>query len=284
MAWKGRVAGNVVTPPVIKLIKIYRLTRILIVLLVQTCLLLLTLPFVPASKRSLHRATYQQKATLSFLNTLKIKVDYPASITAVRPGLIVSNHLGVLDPVILAAYLPVCFAAKAEMAKWFFVGFVCKLVGTIFVHRDRKFATTRFVEEVRNRIESGVSVLVFPEGTTSTGESLRPFKTGAFEAITHLSANSVIPVFIRIMEVNGEASLEARKRLTWANPEQPLLANAWSFLGIKSATVKVLVGSSIVVGDADRKQLANQAYLQVKNLMFSLEQEPVGTIPENLKT
>lgn len=259
------------------------MSKILAVLLLEVFILLLSIPFTRRRDRGLLRARAQQKATRSFLKTLKIHVIFDTDRVTSSPGLIVSNHLGVLDPIILAAKLPVCFAAKAEMARWFLIGFVCRLVGTIFVNRDRKLATTQFVADIKNRIDSGVSVLVFPEGTTSTGETLRSFKTGAFEAIAYLSENEVIPVYIQIVDVNGDSSSAARQRLTWANPNQSLLQNMWDILGITSATILISHGNPVQVGTMNRKELAQRAYDEV-NLLKTRIEATSNTASENLVT
>ncbi len=254
-----------------KLIQVTRFVRIAGALVVHTIRLFITLPFHSSDEKARHKANSQSKATSHFLRILKIDVEFHSAESNNHVGLIVSNHIGVLDPVILAANLLVCFAAKAEMATWFFVGPICRAVGTVFVQRDKKLSAKTFVTDIEDRISSGVSVLVFPEGTTSSGEFVRQFKTGAFEAIANRPHNQVIPVYIRVVHVNGDTSLDARRKLAWYEPGQSLLNNFWSILGIKSALVKVVEGPPIIVGSADRKQLAQTAYSGVTSLMSQVE-------------
>lgn len=89
-------------------------------------------------------------------------------------GLRVCNHVSWTDIPILAASLPLRFLAKREVASWPLIGWIARQVGTIFVKRGAgDSATVRHT--LTSALEEGESVLVFPEGTTTAGESVRPF-------------------------------------------------------------------------------------------------------------
>ncbi len=188
------------------------------------------------------------------------------SIEKVSSSLIVSNHLGILDPLILASKFDVCFAAKSEMKKWPVVGSVCTSAGTIFVERDRRMATSEFVSAVVDKLDAGVSLLVFPEGTTSSGEFIAPFKTGSFEAISKLQDRPVLPVYIRVVHVDNDSSFDARSTMTWFDENQSILSNFWKIVDTDEAHVHIAVGDPILVGEKNRKALASESYQAMTSL------------------
>lgn len=192
-------------------------------------------------------------------------------LTGKRPPsgnyLVVSNHFGVLDPIVLASVLPVSFVAKAEMQKWPILGWVARSFGVLFVNRQRRSTVPQFAEQVQARISEGVDVLVFPEGTTSPDLTVLPFKTGAFESIAGNPSQAVLPVYLHVDEVDGRhASGPERKRVVWSDPDLPFLKHCWDVAGIRTIRMEVRVGPPIEVGDRDRKMLAQLSNVAVEAL------------------
>jgi len=96
-------------------------------------------------------------------------------------GAIVANHASWLDILALNAAAQVFFVAKAEVADWPLIGALAKLVGTVFIRRDRTQADLqRKIFEAR--LHAGHRLLFFPEGTSSDGARVLPFKSTLFAA------------------------------------------------------------------------------------------------------
>jgi len=111
-------------------------------------------------------------------------------------ALVVANHVSYLDPL---AILPVCPAAplaKAQVRAWPIVGAIGAALGVTFVARDDAMARARALRRVRALLAAGVSVLNFPEGTTTHGDRVRPFHRGCFGIAQRLGV-PVVPVAIR---------------------------------------------------------------------------------------
>lgn len=98
-----------------------------------------------------------------------------------QPGAVVANHASWLDISALNARKRVYFVSKAEVAGWPVIGFLARLVGTVFIARDPRQAHTqrRIFEE---RLSAGHKLLFFPEGTSTDGMRVLPFKSTLFEA------------------------------------------------------------------------------------------------------
>lgn len=92
------------------------------------------------------------------------------------PFLLVSNHLSYLDILVLASQLPAVFIAKSEVKDWPLLGTLCRLVDTQFIERQRKNDILRMLKRITEILDSGRGVVFFPEGTTSNGQGVQPFK------------------------------------------------------------------------------------------------------------
>ena len=103
-----------------------------------------------------------------------------------RPVVFVSNHSSWLDVPVLGSELEACFIAKEEIARWPVIGWIAALGRTVYVRRQRT-STARERDEMRVRLAGGDSLILFPEGTTSDGSRVLPFRS-AFLSVAQLSA------------------------------------------------------------------------------------------------
>ncbi|KIC42726.1 acyl-phosphate glycerol 3-phosphate acyltransferase [Ruegeria sp. ANG-R] len=96
-------------------------------------------------------------------------------------GAVVANHTSWLDIFALNARKRVYFVSKAEVAKWPGIGWLARATGTVFIERNPKKAReqTRVFED---RLKAGHKLLFFPEGTSTDGLRVLPFKTTLFAA------------------------------------------------------------------------------------------------------
>jgi 1-acyl-sn-glycerol-3-phosphate acyltransferase len=97
------------------------------------------------------------------------------------PFFLVANHLSYVDIVLLFATVDGVFVAKHELAAWPAIGYLTRLVGTVFVNRRNRRDTKRVLTAIERRIGEGDGVIVFPEGTSSEGSDVYPMKTALFE-------------------------------------------------------------------------------------------------------
>lgn len=98
-----------------------------------------------------------------------------------RPGAIVANHGSWLDIFVLNACARIYFVAKAEVAGWAGIGWLARATGTLFIRRDRAEAAAQ-TAALRDRLAAGHRLLFFPEGTSTDGRRVLPFKPTLFQA------------------------------------------------------------------------------------------------------
>ena len=96
-------------------------------------------------------------------------------------GAVVANHSSWLDIFALNARKRIYFVSKSDVARWPGIGWLARATGTVFIDRDRKHAKVQ-AELFEARLMAGHKLLFFPEGTSTDGLRVLPFKTTLFAA------------------------------------------------------------------------------------------------------
>jgi 1-acyl-sn-glycerol-3-phosphate acyltransferase len=109
------------------------------------------------------------------------------------PALLVANHLSYLDPLVIAAQVDCVPISKAELAGWPVFGAIARRTGVLFVSRGDPRSRREVMQAAGEVLRAGGKVLNFPEGTTSDGTGVLPFRRGLF-AVAHELGVPVVPV------------------------------------------------------------------------------------------
>jgi 1-acyl-sn-glycerol-3-phosphate acyltransferase len=178
------------------------------------------------------------------------------------PALLVSNHTSYLDIIVLGSLLPAFFVAKSEVAGWPGLGFLARIAHTVFVDRKRG-ATLRERDQMRRRLDDGDLLILFPEGTSSDGNRVLPFKSAFFAAAENhgTAALPVQPVSIAYTRLDGLPMQRAfRPFYAWYGG-MTLADHLFAALGLGNPTVDVIFHPPVSVADfGDRKALANHCH------------------------
>ena len=138
-----------------------------------------------------------------------LKVEVIGAPVTDRPLMLAANHVSWKDIVVLGAVADVVYVAKSEVRDWPVFGWLARLQRSVFVERERKRTTGDQIGEMARRLKAGEIVVLFPEGTTSDGNRILPFKTSLFGAATaaipEVPAKRVIvqPVAICYVGIQG---------------------------------------------------------------------------------
>ena len=179
------------------------------------------------------------------------------------PGAIVANHSSWLDIFALNARKRIYFVSKAEVAKWPGIGWLAQATGTVFIRRDSREARTH-VETFVDRLSAGHKLLFFPEGTSTDGRRVLPFKPtlfAAFFADGLRETLSIQPVSVVYFAASG---VDPRQYGWWG--EMDFGPHLLSTLGaVNQGSVKVIYHSPVKVSNyADRKTLARDLEAAVR--------------------
>lgn len=167
------------------------------------------------------------------------------------PFFLVANHLGYVDILVLASRLDAVFIAKAEIAGWPVMGLASKLVRTVFVDRRLKRDIPRVLAEIEDRLRYEQGVVLFPEGTSSRGSDVQPFRP----ALLEVAARADHPVHhasLAYRTLPGEPP--AHLAVCWWG-ERPFLPHFVRLLAMPGFEAAVTFGEE-TVRLSDRKQLA----------------------------
>jgi 1-acyl-sn-glycerol-3-phosphate acyltransferase len=174
-------------------------------------------------------------------------------------GLLVANHLSYLDIIVLASLTPCVFVAKSEVATWPVFGWFARRAGTIFVNRRSRRDVERANSEIRAALDAGALVVLFPEGTSSGGETVLPFKSSLLEPVV----GRRVPIHVGALAYqldDGDARHEA---CYWGGHTLvPHLLRLLSKRRVRVALACSEVGNTW----RDRKKLAAQLHAEVTAL------------------
>lgn len=177
------------------------------------------------------------------------------------PTLLVANHLSYLDVLALSQVLDCAFVSKDDVAGWPLIGFASRHSRTIFIDRQSNRSLRRALEDIQQTIRDGLSVIVFPEGTTTAGTEVTRFRPSLLE----FAVEERMPVHYAAIHyrTNG-GDPPARDAVCWWGPMTffPHFFNLFRLHGFE-ATVRF--GAEPIRG-SERKALAQELHRAVENL------------------
>jgi lyso-ornithine lipid O-acyltransferase len=159
--------------------------------------------------------------------------------------LMAANHTGWLDIPILSAVWPVSFVSKLEVNSWPFFGTLARMQRSVFVRRERTQSLANR-EIIRERLIEGDALVIFPEGTSSDGNRVLPFRSGLLSAaeIVLDGTNATVPVPVQPVSVAYTAvhgipmGRENRPFFAWYG-DMELASHFWEAL--KTGPIDVVV-------------------------------------------
>lgn len=184
---------------------------------------------------------------------LNVKVRRTGA-TMATPGLTVGNHISWLDIVVLGAQAPFNFIAKREVAEWPVVGYLGRRVGTLFVSRGDRDSTLDTAEEMTWRLRRGRRLLLFPEGTSSRGDTVLRFHARLFQPALLAQA----PVQAVAIAYRGEAA-----QLAPFVGDDDFLPHLWRLLALPEIEVDLVFFPPVAPGKFDRDGLSRHTRAQI---------------------
>jgi lyso-ornithine lipid O-acyltransferase len=186
--------------------------------------------------------------------------------------LLVANHASYFDTLVMSATRVVSFVAKSEVAAWPLFGLMAKLQNSVFVERTRRKQTGEARDVLRERLMQGDALVLFPEGTSSDGNRVLPFKSalmGAAESDIGRDGQvryvPVQPVSITYVAAHGiPLGRENRPLFAWYG-DMALLSHLWEAFAAGPLDVIVEFHPPLTAGPGrGRKQLAIEAEAMVR--------------------
>lgn len=175
--------------------------------------------------------------------------------------LFVSNHTSFADIPVLGSLIEGCFVAKSDVASWPLFGLLAKLQRTVFIDRRRSRALGE-KNKLAERLAQGDNLILFPEGTSSDGCRVLPFRAALFDSVLSGGADGCLvqPVTLTCLAENGlSAGRAGRERYAWYG-DMTLVPSLFALSSRHHTTVRATFHPPISPTDfADRRALAKEA-------------------------
>jgi len=173
--------------PMRKLLAISRLIAFAFITIYYVSLVIICKPF--NRRNPYYFLAIEKRWARLLVKTMGIKLKLEGEVPQ-EHGLLVGNHRSYIDVILVPPLKPATFVAKSEVRKWPIVGFGCTVIKVIFVDRSSPESRKKTRSDIRDGVLDGLSVLVYPEGTTSMSPHLNLLKPGMF----YVAADAGIPV------------------------------------------------------------------------------------------
>jgi lyso-ornithine lipid O-acyltransferase len=207
--------------------------------------------------------------TRSMRAIINIKVTVTGDAGQLERGgcVIISNHLGYLDGIILGSLFPVIFVSKREVKSWPLVGQWTTLCGTVFINRQKKGLIPLAVAEVSRKLKQRANILLFPEGTATNGERLLPFQTALLAAPLRSRA-IIVPVTLAYQRIEEQRVSAANRDWIYCYGGMAFGAHFLKLLTLRQVEARVTIQPKVDCSryeenSAGRKRLAEDCYNRV---------------------
>jgi 1-acyl-sn-glycerol-3-phosphate acyltransferase len=224
------------------------------------------------SRTQLNQLAFWQRLwarTCCRLLGIRVQAEGPAPQ---RPFVLVGNHLSYLDIIVYWCCVRAQFLSKAEVAQWPIMGTLARGAGTLFVDRLRRADLARVRAEAVDVLKQGHGLIFFPEGTSSPGAEVMPFKASLFQ----VALDAELPVHtVSIRYLTPPSATPAYESVCWWG-DMEFAPHFWALLKLRrvDATLRF---SEQAVQAGDRKTLARLAQQAVTDSFVAIPGAPSMT-------
>ncbi len=188
-----------------------------------------------------------------------IKVEQVGAPSQQKPCLFVSNHCSYLDIPVITSLMPISFVAKGEVASWPLFGTLARLQQTLFIDR-RVSKVGQGQTALAQRLKAGDNLVLFPEGTSSDGTRVLPFRRALLQTALDQASElklAIQPVSIVCVAIDGVPADRFSKQIYAWFGDMDLAPHLWAYCHLRSSTIRVTFHPPIDVASiTDRQQLA----------------------------
>ncbi len=213
--------------------------------------------FLPKNKKAAARPLWLHRGSIRSLKVFKATMQVSGPVPT--KGLLISNHLGYLDVLVLSSITPGVFVAKREVKSWPVAGWLAQMAGTLFVNRERRMQVGEVNEEIQEGLDAGTLVTVFPEGTSWNGMEVLSFKSPLLEP----AVNSKHPLTVSYIHYEMDDRNASDEICYWG--DHMFFPHLLNLLSRRNFRISVRF-ASVANPIKERKELARQLREEVLKL------------------
>lgn len=177
--------------------------------------------------------------------------------------LVVSNHMGFIDILMLASHFPMCFVTSQEMRETPFLGLLTEMGGCIYVDRRNRTKILGELHQIAKALTDGFRITLYPEATSHNGECVLPFKRTLIMAAAHANV-PIQPVVVNYRKINGESfGLKWRDNVCWYG-DISFIGGLWSALKTSKIEAEIEFLSTVfATPEEDRGVVADHLHQMI---------------------
>ncbi len=240
-----------------KFIKLPGILLLLMLYIIFACIIALLPNGVNMRRELLIKNLSRWSKLMLRLLGIRVHVKHRERLQESRAALLViANHLSYIDVLVIASIAPSLFVTSVELGNTLVLGILARLGGSIFVERRRASNLRQEIPIISRALSAGFRVALFPEGTTSSGSRVQPFKKSLFQAAI-LAQTDILPLCLRYPTVNGEPLNTSNRDLVFYYGEVSFFHHFSRLLSLTSIDVEITPLKTIGIREKDtRKELA----------------------------
>ena len=235
---------------------LYRLGRVGLHLVYGLLIIALVHPRLAQSRRRHIRRRWSR----DLLTILGVRLIY-GGVVAQGARMLVANHISWLDIFVINAVEPVVFVSKNDLLGWPLIGTLSRHSETLFLQRGSPRSAHAASQSITEILAAGTSVALFPEGTTTDGSAVLPFRGALLQGALHAKV-AVQPVVLGYSTKRGETS--------WAAAycgDTSLIESLWSIAAAPSLCASMTWLAPLPATGQDRRALARQCETLIRAAM-----------------
>ena len=204
------------------------------------------------------------------LKIFKIKVTLTGQTSFYPKTMFIANHISYLDIIAIGSKLKTAFVAKAEVRQMPVFGWLSTLQNTIFIERDRNKNIQSHLTELVQRLSKPKSLVLFPEGISTDGKDVLPFKSSLF-AITQFVKNLQIqPLSLLYKDRNGKFLSQTKRDYYAFYKGIPFGKHFWDMCCQSGIQIDLKFHSPLKnLANSNRKDLAMDCQQKIKQTVLS---------------
>lgn len=219
------------------------------------------LSFGKASNQTYARIlAFHTKACLFLMG---IRVTHKGDKTPPR-GLLVCNHVSYVDVLVLASWYPCLFLTSTDIEKDPILGTICRAANCIFADRNTTAKIKQDIREIRKRLASETPLVIFPEGTSTDGAQLYPFKSSLLSGAAGTGL-PVRPLCLNYLTADGETIGRHRDSVFWYG-DMTFFSHFLRLLSLREIRAELTVLPTINTENLHRKDITSKAHDAIRQV------------------
>ncbi len=249
------------TKPTHSFVKAWRICGMLLHTLYGAVIAVLILPYVSVPRRNAIIGHWSSR----LLRIMRFKVIVRGHVPSQQEQgvMFVANHISWADIHALNSVLAVRFIAKSEIRGWPVFGWFAQKTNTLFIDREKRHDAGRIVTTVSHSLQAGDRLCYFPEGTTTDGSHIKPFKASIMQAAIDTQTR-VWPFCIRYLKPDGSYNTDIAYY-----GDVTLKQSLSAALSQRAPVVELIFAEPIEAHGLERRQLSQMALQEITSRFYS---------------